>query len=56
MSASNVGIITKCVVGRMYVRDLPDDIRKRVIKMLGELKYNDRLWNYYEQLKVIRKL
>lgn len=56
MSASNVAIIAHSVVGRMYVHELPDDIRERATEMLGELRDNDKLWNHYERLKVIRKL
>ena len=56
MSASNVAIIARSVVGRMRVRELPDDIRERVTEMLGELGDNEKLWNHYDRLKVIRKL
>jgi len=56
MSASNVALIARYTVGRMYVRDLPIDIQERVTDMLGELNENEKLSHHYDRLKVIRKL
>ena len=56
MSASNVALIARYTVGRMHVRDLPNDIRERVTNMLGELNENEKLSRHYDRLKVIRKL
>lgn len=56
MSESNVATTVRFTVGKMQFSDLPDDIRERVVGMVGAVGELDRMRMYYEMLKVIRKL
>lgn len=56
VSPSTVALIPRYTLGRLRFEQMPDDIQKRLLSMLGERCRGCRVYTYYEELKVIRKL